>query len=102
MGVGYTMEMTASPVGFHRTIAGDLPAISIDRLVEERLRRSGYLALRDVRCVTQGDSQYLHGGVPSYFLKQLAQEVAGEVEGVRKVVNRIEVLRRTGDRAARA
>ena len=34
---------------------------------------------------------YLHGCLPSYYLKQLAQEIAAGVEGVRLVVNKIEV-----------
>ena len=94
------MELTGSPARFHRTIAGDVPVIPIDQSVEERLRRSGYLALRDVRCSLRGDSLYLHGELPSYFLKQLAQEIAGDVAGVPQVVNRIEVFRRAGDSAA--
>jgi osmotically-inducible protein OsmY len=33
----------------------------------------------------------LRGDVPSYFLKQLAQEAVRGVEGVEEIVNRIQV-----------
>jgi hypothetical protein len=67
----------------------------IGREVEGRLRRSGYLALTDVACYVRDGVVYLRGRVPSYYLKQLAQAGAGEVEGVRRVVNRIEVTAAT-------
>jgi BON domain len=66
-----------------------LPTIS--RTAEDRFRASGYLALRDVSCITSDDVAYLHGCLPSYYLKQLAQEIAAGIEGVRLVVNKIDV-----------
>ena len=49
-----------------------------------------------MRCATSRASTndgvaYLHGCLPSYYLKQLAQEIAAGVEGVRLVINKIEV-----------
>ena len=58
---------------------------------EQRLRRSNYLALQDVRCFTIEDAVYLYGCLPSFYLKQVAQEIAAGVEGVHRVINRIEV-----------
>jgi osmotically-inducible protein OsmY len=66
---------------------------SIERTAEERLRSSGYLALRDVACIARDDMVYLDGRLPSHFLKQTAQEIVAGVEGVRQVINRIDVLR---------
>jgi osmotically-inducible protein OsmY len=43
--------------------------------------------------MARGDVVYLHGRLPSYFLKQLAQEITAGVDGVRRVINRIDVLR---------
>jgi hypothetical protein len=57
-----------------------------------RLRRAGYLAFRDLSCNTEGADLYLKGRLPSHYLKQLAQAIAGEVEGVRRVINCIEVV----------
>ncbi len=63
--------------------------------VEGRLQRSSYRALRGICCDFQGDSGilHLHGSLPSYYLKQVAQELAGDVEGVRLVDNQISVNR---------
>ena len=66
-----------------------LPAIHLQ--VEERLRRSPYLALRNVSCFARDGVTYLHGCLPSYHVKQIAQELAAGVAGVCRVVNWIEV-----------
>ena len=64
---------------------------AIGRLVEGVLRRSGYLALRDVSCVAVGQALYLRGRLPSYYLKQVAQESAASVAGAHRLINLIEV-----------
>lgn len=56
-----------------------------------RLRRSGYSALWDVSCDVHGKTVRLLGHLPSYYLKQVAQAIVAEVEGVRRVINLIEV-----------
>jgi len=71
-----------------------LPAIDCN--AKEQLGQSGYLALRDVTCVASDGVVTLHGRLPSYYLKQVAQEITLGVEGVRHVVNRIEVLAPAG------
>src|SRR5262245_54867322 len=65
----------------------------IDPKAEESLRRSSYLSLRDVSCLSSEGVLFLHGNLPSYYLKQVAQEIASGVEGVHHVVNRIKVWR---------
>jgi hypothetical protein len=78
------------------TASPEIPAAAgpseIERSVEALLRRSGYLALRDVSSVARGGVVYLCGRLPSYYFKQLAQELAAGVDGVRRVINRIEVV----------
>ena len=54
----------------------------IEQEAECRLRRSGYLALRGVTCDISGGALRLHGRLPTYYLKQVAQTIAAEVEGV--------------------
>jgi len=76
--------------GTHRPLIG--------RQAEIRIRGSSYLALRDVTCVARGDILHLRGRLPSHYLKQVAQEIAAGVEGVRHVSNGIEVFARP-DRA---
>jgi hypothetical protein len=70
------MNTTANPVEQHQAIVGHRRDAAIDRTAEHRLRCSGYLALRDVDCMASDDVLYLHGRLPSYFLKQIAQEIA--------------------------
>jgi len=71
------------------TTAGQQP--TVDHKIEERFRRSNYRALRDISCLTNDGIVCLMGLLPSHYLKQVAQELASGVEGVRHVVNRIEV-----------
>jgi hypothetical protein len=66
---------------------------AIQREAQRLLSLSGYLALREVRCESVRDEIRLLGRVPSYFLKQLAQEVVAPIEGVRSIVNLIQVMR---------
>lgn len=60
--------------------------------VEDRLRRSGYLVLRDVSCDVRDGVLTLDGQLPSHYLKQVAQYLAYEAAGGCFVVNRIEVI----------
>lgn len=48
-------------------------------------------ALVNVTCDLSGSKLTLEGDVPTFYLKQLAQEAAVRVQGVEKVENRIEV-----------
>jgi osmotically-inducible protein OsmY len=64
---------------------------TISSVTEERLRASGYRALSSVSCIARDGVAYLHGCLPSYYLKQLAQEIAAAVNGVSLVVNKINV-----------
>lgn len=57
-----------------------------------RLQQSPYFALRSVCCAFQEGVLILQGCLPSYYLKQLAQTVVGELEGVTAIVNQIEVI----------
>lgn len=47
---------------------------------------------RLVRCMISNQRLYLIGKVPSYYLKQLAQEAVRELKDVDEVVNKIEVV----------
>jgi hypothetical protein len=85
------MNASICPPGDRETsTTGFLPTPG--REAEQRLRQSSYLALRDVTCTDIDGVVHLGGRLPSYYLKQIAQEVASGVEGVGHVVNRIQVL----------
>jgi osmotically-inducible protein OsmY len=61
-------------------------------LAERALRSSPYLALRNVACECRDGVLTLRGCLPTYYLKQVAQAVVANVDGVRQVVNEIQVL----------
>jgi BON domain len=73
---------------------------TLDHKVGEKLRQSSYRALRGISCTTVDGEVRLMGVLPSYYLKQVAQEITGDVEGVRDVVNLIKVSARRADREA--
>ena len=60
-------------------------------LAERALRNSPYLSLRNIVCEYQDGVLTLRGCLPTYYLKQVAQAVVATLEGVRQVVNEIEV-----------
>lgn len=59
--------------------------------VASRLAASGYPSLRNVQCEVSEDVMVLSGTVSSYYLKQMAQTVAGQTDGVGRVKNRLQV-----------
>jgi osmotically-inducible protein OsmY len=63
----------------------------IAEIAQAALRRSSYFELRDISCDFSGGILTLHGCVPTYHLKQLAQASVAEVPGVVEVHNRVEV-----------
>jgi osmotically-inducible protein OsmY len=62
-----------------------------------RLHHHSYAALHRISCDFHDGVLVLRGRLASYYLKQLAQAVASQLEGVRHVENLIEV-----DRPARS
>ncbi len=64
----------------------------IAELAEARLRKSPYLALANVSCEFHAGVLTLHGCLPRYHLKQVAQELMAAMPGVEQVDNQIEVV----------
>ena len=58
---------------------------------ESRLRNSGYHELHLVSCDFYEGVVTLRGRVPSFYLKQVAQEVILRLDGAEEVNNRLEV-----------
>ncbi len=71
----------------------DCPPERIVRQAAARLESSPTFRGRSqwVQFSCQGDCLLLDGCLPSYYLKQLAQEAIREVPGVTRIVNRIVV-----------
>src|SRR5437588_10080503 len=59
---------------------------------ETRLRGNSYLALKNISCEFHDGVLTLRGCLPSYYLKQVAQETVALVAGVEQVVNQIAVV----------
>jgi hypothetical protein len=57
------------------------------------LQSSGYAALRSLRCEVTEGVVMIHGVVPSYYLKQLAQATIQRLAGIQRVWNLVEVRR---------
>ncbi|HUG66440.1 MAG TPA: BON domain-containing protein [Pirellulaceae bacterium] len=66
-------------------------SIDVESQIREKLHFTQHAALRCVTYAVEGDTVVLHGRVPSYYLKQLAQVKVTCVPGIERVDNRIEV-----------
>ena len=61
-------------------------------LAERRLRSNPYLALKNVSCGWLDGVLVLRGCLPSYYLKQIAQEAVASLAGVERIDNQIQVV----------
>lgn len=76
------------------SVASDLGAElseNVQRAAESRLRESSYLALCTVGCRHRKGILSLWGAVPTDYLRQLAQALVADLEGVAEVENSIRV-----------
>jgi hypothetical protein len=64
---------------------------SVERAARKRLAKTGYRSLGSVRCNYRDGTITLHGSVPSYYHKQIAQEAMRDVDNVETIVNQINV-----------
>ena len=62
--------------------------------VAQALRDTGHAALAALDVQIRGATALLRGRVLSYHQKQLAQESAGRVPGIRRIINEVDVLPR--------
>lgn len=77
------------------TLAGPRPAKRLASpaiTASVRLAESSHYFLHTVTCREDDGALLIEGKVPSFFLKQTAQTLVQSVEGVRRVVNRLEVV----------
>jgi len=63
----------------------------VEGAARARYLDSGYAILRTVRCDFHEGVLTLRGHVPSYYLKQIAQTLVGQLDHVELVENRLEV-----------
>jgi len=61
------------------------------KAAEQWRRQSPYSVLRDIACEFHEGLLVMHGAVPTFYLKQIAQTICRSVAGVRQVVNLLDV-----------
>jgi hypothetical protein len=61
-------------------------------LAERCLRRHPYRALKNISCDWFDGVLVLRGCLPTYYLKQIAQEAVASLEGVERIDNQIQVV----------
>jgi osmotically-inducible protein OsmY len=64
---------------------------TVSRNAQHRLCASPYFYLRNLRCEVRDGVLVLEGRVPFAPLREFAEAIVSRVDGVRRVVNRIEV-----------
>jgi len=78
-----------------------MPEICVSRLaaprcdasdLQRQFETSPYWWLRQVTCAVTEDRVVLHGTVPCYYLKQMAQELALKTLGRRRIDSLIHVI----------
>jgi hypothetical protein len=63
----------------------------------QRLQSSSYAALRRLRCEVNEAVVVVHGVLPSYYLKQIAQTLIQRLDGIKSVTNLVEVQAPEGE-----
>jgi hypothetical protein len=82
------------PAGTEPDEHGAALQASLQVEAERALRSGPYPALKQLSCDYRGGVLVLRGCLPSYYLKQVAQEVvARQVRGVSRLDNQIQVVR---------
>jgi hypothetical protein len=88
--------LTAHPTGTEPENPSPDPQASLQAVAERALHSGPYPALKKLSCDSRGGVLVLRGCLPSYYLKQIAQEVvAHQVQGVGRLDNQIQVVRET-------
>ena len=59
--------------------------------VQRVLAESSYRYLRRVHCAYEDGVLTLRGGMPSFYMKQTLQALVAKVDGVKQIVNLVEV-----------
>lgn len=80
-----------APAPFSSLVPVEIPSAIVAR-AEQALRNNGYALLKEIRCTFHEGILVLHGQLPSFFLKQLAQSCVIGLPGVVQVLNRTEVV----------
>ena len=77
--------------------------VGVEDVVRRRLAESCYFSCRpkQIECEYRDGVLTLRGRVPSFYLKQMAQTVLKEINGVERIDNQVDVVSSTGLSSAR-
>ena len=64
----------------------------LQEAVQETLSSSAYLPLRRLTVTAEDGVVTLHGKVPSFYLKQLAQSLLKSISAIREIKNQVNVV----------
>jgi osmotically-inducible protein OsmY len=69
------------------------PALNsrIEEAVKNRLQESAYPSIKHLDCEFDDGILVLRGRLPSFFEKQVAQETVAGLDGIKEIVNCVEV-----------
>jgi hypothetical protein len=85
--------LTIQPAGTEPDRQSPDPQTSLQAVAERALRTGPYPAFKKLSCDYQGGVLVLRGCLPSYYLKQIAQEVVARlVQGMGRLDNQIQVV----------
>jgi hypothetical protein len=86
--------LAVHPTGTEPNTQRPDPQASLQAVAERALRSGPYPALKKLSCDYRDGVLVLWGRLPTYYLKQIAQEVvAHHVKGLGRIDNRIQVVR---------
>ena len=88
---------SAETLSQHRVLTNQVlqSESNISQAAERLLVQSGYPCLQGLTCRYYEGILTLHGSVPSYYMKQVAQTVVKEIKEVSLVDNRLHVVSST-------
>jgi len=66
---------------------------TLAQAAKERLQRSPYHGIRQLSCACNDEGVlFLRGRLSSFYHKQLAQEAVAKVQGIKRLINEIDVV----------
>lgn len=69
-----------------------IPSSPLEARVRQSLHDSPYRQLQNVRCHCSDGAVRLIGTLPSFFMKQMAQETVRRIAGVNQIENQVHVV----------
>ena len=86
-----TLLVQVDPTGLRHVKRTGATDAEVVETADKRFRASSYVVLRSIVCEFHEGVLVLRGRVTSYYLKQLAQELVRDLDGIGAILNVVEV-----------